>query len=189
MIGCPRKRNFASLTILKITILGFVILGLPGCAGYQVGDQGLFPQNIRTVYVPIFESESYRPHLGERLTEAVSKHIEQETPYKVVGSWQEADSMLTGRILQDAKHVTAESPYDDPRAIETTLRVEVTWTDRTYRSIQPSQTIAFDANLAAIPINSDSLLVPEVGQSVTTSQQMAIERIANQIVGMMENPW
>jgi hypothetical protein len=31
--------------------------------------------------------------------------------------------------------------------------------------------------------------VPEVGQSVATSHQAAIDRLAEQIVGLLENPW
>jgi len=31
--------------------------------------------------------------------------------------------------------------------------------------------------------------VPEVGQSVETAQQEAIQRIATQIVSLMEKPW
>jgi hypothetical protein len=174
---------------MLIALLAPVLLSMAGCAGYQVGNQGLFPQNIRTVNVQIFESDSFRPHLGERLTEAVVKRIEQETPYKVVGSWQDADSMLTGRILHDAKHVTAESPYDDPRAMETSFHVEVTWTNRSLGAVQPSQTLALEADMDPIPIDGESLLVPEVGQSSVTSQQRAIDRIARQIVGMLENPW
>ena len=37
--------------------LGHQLLALAcGCAGYQVGNQSLYPMHIRTVYVPTFES-------------------------------------------------------------------------------------------------------------------------------------
>jgi hypothetical protein len=44
-----------------------------GCAPYRMGVQSLYSCNIRTVYVPMFESDSFRRNLGERLTEAVQK--------------------------------------------------------------------------------------------------------------------
>ena len=54
------------------------LLLLGGCAGYQIGNQSLYPQEIRTVYVPMFQSISFRRNLGERLTEAVVKEIEKQ---------------------------------------------------------------------------------------------------------------
>ena len=69
-----------------------------GCAGLHVGQQSLYRPELRTIYVPVFESESFRPNLGERLTEAVVKEIELKTPYKVVAT-PNADSVLRGRIV------------------------------------------------------------------------------------------
>src|SRR4051794_5653984 len=80
---------------------------LTGCAGYRAGAASLYPPDIHTIYVPIFESDSFRRNLGERLIEAVIKQIEATTPYKVVNTPQ-ADSVLTGRILGDTKRVTVE---------------------------------------------------------------------------------
>ena len=53
------------------------MLALSGCAGLHVGQQSLYRPEIRTIYVSVFESESFRPNLGERLTEAVVKEIER----------------------------------------------------------------------------------------------------------------
>ena len=77
---------------------------LPGCASYQFGNATLFPPDIHTVYVPMVESKSFRPNLGEALTEAICKQIEKETPYKVVGN-PNADSILTVKLIQDTKRV------------------------------------------------------------------------------------
>ena len=49
--------------------LAAVIL-LSGCAGYQIGNRALYRPDIRTVHVPVVQSDSYRRYLGERLTEA-----------------------------------------------------------------------------------------------------------------------
>ena len=70
---------------------------MSGCAGYQIGNQTLYPAHISTVYVPVIESASFRRNLAEWLTEAVVKEIELKTPYKVVGS-PSADSILSGRL-------------------------------------------------------------------------------------------
>ena len=40
-----------------------------------------------------------------------------------------------------------------------------------------------------LAINQTTNVIPEAGQSVATSQQQAIQRLAQQIVGTMEAPW
>src|SRR5207244_7174952 len=99
---------------------------LGGCAGYRAGTASLYPPDIHTVYVPVFESDSFRRYLGERLTEAVVKEIELKTPYKVVNSPQ-ADSILYGRLVNDTKRVIVENRFDQPRETEVNMIVQVGW--------------------------------------------------------------
>lgn len=173
--------------IRRRCLVGWLSMALlAGCAGYQIGNDSLYPLDVQTVYVPVFESASFRRHLGEMLTEAVMKEIELKTPYKVVGT-PNADSILTGRILSDTKHVVVEDRYDDPRAVEVALRVEVSWIDRRGNLIREGPAIPLPP--AATVVGAQSTMVPEVGQSVATAQQDAIQKVAERIVGMMEMPW
>ena len=158
---------------------------LLGCASYQVGANSLYPPDIRTVYVPVFESASFRRHLGERLTEAVIKEIMDKTPYKVVGS-PDADSVLTGMITSESKRLVVENIFDEPRQSEVLLTVQVSWVDRRGGMLQHG---AVPVAPAIATIDQSAKLTPEVGQSVATAHQQAIERLAEQIVGLMENPW
>lgn len=162
------------------------LLAISGCAGYQVGNGSLYPSDIRTVYVPMFESNSYRRNLAEWLTEAVVKEIEKKTPFKVV-STSDADSILTGRLLTDAKHVVVENQYGDPRDTEVNLQVEVQWIERHTGTPLRGEIIPLGPEMAALTGTAD--LVPEVGQSVATAQQQAIQRLAQRIVALMEMPW
>lgn len=166
-------------------LLAFVA-SLAGCATpYQIGNRSLYPQDVHTVYVPVFDSDSFRRNLGERLTEAVMKEIENKTPYKVV-STSSADSILSGRIVSDTKRVEAENRYDEPRKLDINVSIEVSWIDR-------SGGILYDGCVPLPPelstVNSSATFIPEYGQSVATAQQQAIQRAAEQIVGMMEAPW
>jgi hypothetical protein len=165
--------------------VAFVLL-LGGCAGYQIGTRSLYAPNITTVYVPMFESDSFRPYLGQWLTEAVVKQIELKTPYKVVDSVT-ADSLLTGRILAVKKSVQIEDPYDNPRDITVDFKIEVSWVDRHGGLIRPPTSIALPATL--IHFGQTSSLVPEGGQSIATANQEAIAGLAEQIVSTMEVPW
>ena len=159
---------------------------LSGCAGYQIGNQTLFPADIQTVYVPMFESKSFRRGLGERLTEAVVKAIEGRTPYKVVSD-PNADSVLTGRLLAENKSVLVPSLTGDAREIQVGMHVEVSWVDRKGRMLRDTQYVPLPEEMTDISTTGN--VVPEVGQSITTAQQQAIERMAQQIVGLMEKPW
>ena len=71
-----------------------LLIATAGCAGYQVGNRTLFNTDMRTVHIPMFQSDSLRPDLAEWLTEAVIKEVEMRTPYKVVSN-PLADSVLT----------------------------------------------------------------------------------------------
>lgn len=175
-----------SAALAAAALAAIVILGTAGCAGYQVGNASLYPTSIRTVYVPVFSSESFRPHLGERLTEAVVKRIEEVTPYKVVGSPSGADSTLSGRIVGETKQVLIPGRTGDPRELQTSLVVMVSWVDHRGQTIRQSS-VAVPPEL--VDVTGVGGLVPEVGQSVATSHQQAISKLADQVVALMETPW
>ena len=158
----------------------------PGCMGYRVGNQSLYPPDIHTVYVPMFDSTSFRPNLGERLTEAIVKEIELKTPYKVVNT-PEADSVLSGRVVQDSKGVLAFSPFAEPRYLQYNMRVEVTWVDRKGQAVQNTPSVPLPNQIAMV--DQQANFAPEIGQSVSTAQQQAIQKLAEQIVSLMESPW
>ncbi len=161
-------------------------LVLSGCVGYQIGNRSLYPTHIETVYVPTFDTSSFRRDFGERLTEAVIKEIELKTPYKVVGT-PNADSVLTAHVTSEGKRVVAENRFDDPRQVQIDMKVEVNWIDRRGQMIRPGGAIALPP--AAMMVTGSADMVAEVGQSVATTQQQAIYRVAEQIVAMMESPW
>ncbi len=180
----PARRRFLASGWGLLFVFACVFAGC-ATAPYQVGNRSLYPQDVRTVYVPIFDSDSYRRNLGERLTEAVMKEIENKTPYKVV-STSNADSILSGRIVGETKRVVAENRFDDPRTLDVNLRIEVSWIDRGGGDIYESD-ISLPPELSSV--SSAATFLPEYGQSVATAHQQAIQRVAEQIVGMMEAPW
>jgi hypothetical protein len=169
----------------RSTIVGFLLL-IAGCAAYHVGTQSLYAPDVATVYVPMIESGSYRRDLGERLTEAVAKEIELKTPYKVVGT-PAADSILQIRLLGDKRTTLAQNAFDDPRVSASGMFSEVSWVNRRREPIGTRRMVAMPDEL--VNIQSTANLIPEAGQSVATSQQKAIERLAQEIVATMESPW
>jgi Lipopolysaccharide-assembly len=175
-------RNPQSAILLALLLLS----SLPGCAGYQVGQRSLYRPDIRTVYVPVIQSNSFRRYLGERLTEAVVKEIELKTPYKVVDS-DAADSVLTVKLVSESKRVLTENFFDEPRDIETDFFVQLSWVDRRGDLIMSASDLP--AQPLLLNISQTASFVPEAGQSINTAQQEAIQRLAEQVVGQMELAW
>ena len=154
--------------LLAVAGLAF---GTAGCAGYRFGNNTLYAPNVRTVYVPMIQSDSYR--------------TEKRTPFKVVGN-AEADSVLTARIVADTKRMQVESPTDQSRMVEMNIQVLVTWADRGGAVLAPG---AVPLPAASVDVGQAAVLVPEYGRSVVSTQQEGIVKMAQQIVGLMEEPW
>lgn len=166
--------SLAAMMLLTVTIIPML-----GCASYHLGNQYLFNSSIRTVNVMIFESESDRKFLGNRLTEAVVKEIELNTPLTITDP-QIADSFVRGRLIRDSKYVVGENINDEPRTLGVRWLVEVDWVDRAGVPLMQKQTVR---------ITRDSDFVPEGGQSISTAQQRNIEQIARDVVSQMQLPW
>jgi hypothetical protein len=168
-----------------IALIWLAALGVAcsGCVNYRLGNCTLYRGDIRTVYVPVARSESFRRHLGEMLTEAVIREIESSSSMKVVHT-SDADSVLDLHIVSDRKYLLAEDRFDVPRSLDYELIVVTKWLDRTGNPLHDSAYIPVDMNLT-----QSSSLVPEGGQSLAVSQVDAIQGLARQIVNQMESGW
>ncbi|MGE3314471.1 MAG: LPS assembly lipoprotein LptE, partial [Planctomycetaceae bacterium] len=109
----------------RIAILWCAVLSASGC-GYNIGAP--FQAEIQSIYVPIFTSTSYRRNLEYQLTEAVHKEIQKQSHFRLVKEPQ-ADTRLTGHIIDVRKERLGENGYDDPRELQMQFSVEVTWED------------------------------------------------------------
>jgi len=182
----PNPSAFRVRVAIPFLLSSFCLLPFSsGCASYHFGNASLFPPDVTTVYVPMIESHSFRPDLGEALTEAVCKEIEKQTPYKVVGN-PNADSILTVRLIQDNKRVIDINRYDEARSTEVNYQCQVTWASRKGSTLYegavplPPQFVGLDAS---------GPYIEEYGQSYVTAQYQAMQKLAKQVVGLMERPW
>src|SRR4051794_41273947 len=89
-------------------------MGLSGC-GYSIRPPG-YP-DIRTVYIPIFRSLSFRRDIQLMITELTIKEMEERTKYKNVGTPDEADTILEGTINFADKNLIVENPFNLPRQL------------------------------------------------------------------------
>jgi hypothetical protein len=165
-------------------LLGLTLAALLGC-GYTVGNS--FQAPVRTVAVPVFQSESFRRGLEFQLTEAVHREIQNRTPFRLVRDEALADTRLLGRIVQAEKYALTPTPFDDPRELELQLSVEVRWEDLRSGQLIAYQTIPISPD--AIALISQASFAPETGQSRATAERTAVDNMARQIVDLMETPW
>ena len=168
-------------TLLTLSAIA-VVTALSGC-GYMIG--GPYDPQIRTVEVPIFESNSFRRGVDLQLTEAVQKQIQMRTPFRVVKDG--GDTRLTGRIIDLKKNVLGETRNDDPRELQLNLALEVVWEDLRGGKVLAQEQYPLTPGMASL--RSQAEMAPEVGQSLATAEQQALDRMARQVVNLMESPW
>ncbi len=162
-----------------ITLLAFVTL-IAGC-GYSIRPP--YENRIRTVYVPVFKSVSFRRDLNLRLTEMIQKEIEQRTPYKVVGTPEGADSTLEGTVSFADKTLLLETPNNLPRDVLASLLVTVRWTDNS------SGQVVKERSMPPVPVNENTPFFPELGETSSLGFDKAMYKLARDVVNMMEEPW
>ena len=163
--------------------LFLALIASAGC-GYNIGAP--FSPEIRSVHVPVFNSGSNRRFLEFQLTEAVQKQIQQRSHFRLVKE-ADADTRLTGRIINLGKTALGQTRNSDARELQVNLQVEVTWEDIRTGKILQQQRVALPPEL--LQLASQAEFAPEVGQSLATADQTAIDRLARNIVDMMEVPW
>jgi hypothetical protein len=153
---------------------------------------------IRTVRVPIFKNFTFRKGVEFELTRSVIREIESKTPYKVVSDGCDADTELTGTIVNLAKGAINVNQLNEVRDIQTTLVVEVLWRNlRTGELLsRPKAGPPPEVPPGAPPppplpvqVTSVAAYIPELGMSNATVYQQNVDRLAVQIVSMMEKPW
>lgn len=167
---------------------GLAVSGMIGCAHYQIGNRTLYRPDIRTVHVPIFDSQSFRRGLGERITERIIKRIEDTTPYTIADA-QTADSVLRGTLVTDNKLVQGTNPLDDPRILQVDFQIQYEWIDQRGELIRQPATLNMAPVLRSEMFTTHGVLYPEPGQSMVTAQDEAIDQFAKEVVQNMQAPW
>jgi len=150
----------------------------PGC-GYSFRPP--YDKSVRTVYVPIFRSQTFRREINFQITELVMKEIERRTPYKVVSSPEGADTILEGVIQATDKNVVVENPDNLPRQLNATMTVSVNWTHN-----PPTEE---EKKRGPTVVSEVVMFAPEIGETTETAFYRNCQNIATQIVDMMEAPW
>jgi len=165
------------------SILCAAALFASGC-GYTVGNA--FQGNVRSVYVPIATCEDFRRGAEFQLTEAVLTQIKARTPFRIAKN-DAADTKLTMKIKSIRKTVLGTTADNDPRSLQVQYAVDVIWEDLRTGRILAQRQVSLEPEVSHL--FSTGTMSPEVGQSLATATQTAIDSMARQIVDLMEAPW
>jgi len=166
---------FGSIAVSMLTVSG---------CGYALGPA--HDPCITSVEVVTFKNDSFRRGMEFMLTEAVQKEIQTRTTMRLA-KCPGAQTRLTGRIVDFRKNVLGETKNDDPRELQLTLVVEITWEDARNGQVLAQQSVPLDTGTTALATNTD--FAPEVGHSLATVVNESVRTTARRIVDLMDSPW
>lgn len=175
-----------SATMAVLTCAGCV-LALTGCMnpdpsqGYTTRSQ--FRQDVKTVTVPIWRrgTQEFRRDFEIKLTEALVKRIEAETPYKVVDK-SRADSILEGTLQSIKQHVLSFDPRTgQAREIQVRLTVDFTW-----KNLRTGEVMVEKKNF---PVTADYIPLSPFREDVFLGTQDALNELAIRIVEQLADKW
>lgn len=164
-----------------------------------------------------FQTTPYRG-MEVDITQAVVREIESKTPFKVISDPDRADTELLGVIVGLDKAILNKNQQNLIREGELVVTVDVLWRDlrdgRILSSpkrqtgpdggapfVAPPPPLPFDPNVPQPPPFTDAQaptpvrivttgrFIPELGETNASGQKRAVDRLATQIVSMMEKPW
>lgn len=119
------KRAAAALAIA-------VALSASGCGYHTVGHTVALPQNVRTIAVPGFVSQSPTFRVEQVMTDAVVRELNTRTQFHVIHEAKaDADAVLKGTVLSaTASPLAYDSTTGRAASVLVTVSMQVTLTDR-----------------------------------------------------------
>jgi len=156
-----------------------VLVSLSATIGCGYSAKRPFSTDIQTIHVEMFHSKEFRRELEFRLTEAIVKRIEMDTPYRIAPR-RSADAMLSGEIL-NVENRTFGDDFDKdlPRETGSTIVVRYRLQDmRTGKILVERPRFVFQTSY-----------IPPVGETFSIGMTRGLEGLAEQLVESMESDW
>jgi hypothetical protein len=179
-ISDSKLKKVCFLTFYFLLFTFYFFLG--GCGKSRGGysNEWLYPTNIQTVYVEMFENETFRRGLEYELTDAVAKRIEAETPYKIISDRDLADSVISGKIVSiDDQILSMERETGRPLEEQASIKAVVNW-----KNLKTGQLLVENARVSEAMSFSEWL-----DQGFDYGSTVAANRLAERIVEKMQVKW
>jgi hypothetical protein len=133
---------------------------------------------VRSIYVPIFDNNTFRRGYEFDLTKAVRDQILLRTRLNIVDK-DEADSILFGKITSVDENVLIENTRDNIVESRVSVGIEIRWVDR-----RTGRTIVERKN-----IKRQTEFIVGRSETLTSSSSEAFVKVAQNIVDAMEEDW
>jgi hypothetical protein len=178
----PKGRTFraAGLLLAAGAMLSAGCDGDPS-TGYTM--RSLYPEDVKSVAVDMFQRGPavYRREIETRLTKAVVKRIQLDTPYRIEPK-ASADTVLTGSLELVEQAVVFNNPDTGrPREKEITFTVDVVWKNQ--------RTGEEKLNVRNLRVTGTYLPHEPFSENFYQGSEDLINRLARRIVEQMERPW
>lgn len=157
-----------------VLVCAFCLLGA-GC-GYS--SKPLLREDVDTVYVSMFDNQTFRRFHEVELTRAVVDEINQKA-YLRIAPKERADSILTGEITDIRPNMILESAENEALSRQIVVYASFTWRDlRTDRVIASAENLSADA-------------IQRVARNETEQDAInrAMREMARKILWHMETDW
>ena len=173
------KSNIIQMTAV-LAVASSVLLtgcGTGGLSGYSHG--WIYPENVQTVYVEMFNTGSFRRGHEYVLTDAICKYLEANSPYKIVSDRKQADSILYGNLSIISGIITSDRYTGTALENDGIAKVVFSWKD-----LKTGELMIDNAEVAASTTYSGNL-----GQSFDYASNQAMNKAALKVVERMEKQW
>jgi len=185
-----KKKNFKDnhsytgpcILVLQCScVLVYCTLALCGCAelnGYS--NESLFPQEVDSICLEMFDNQTFRRGAEYELSDALSKRIEVETPYKIVSSRDRADTVISGRIVSIGE-LALSTERETGRVLEKEVEIHaiVNW-----KNLKTGELLIDNESVSASASYSEYQK-----QNFKYASTLAANNLAQKIVEQMETKW
>jgi hypothetical protein len=158
----------------QLICVAFVFVLASGC-GYS--QKSLISRKINSIYIPIFDNNTFRRGLEFELTKAVKDEIMSRTSLRIVQK-DSADTILSG-TLRDVKESALSQSSDNIVESRVYIYADITLSDRRTERVLISK-----SNLSG----AAEFLVKR-GENVQSATEEGIANLAKIIVNNLEEEW
>ena len=172
------RRPAVALGALGAALALIVLAGCAGPSGYS--NTSLFPDDVTSVCVEMFDNRSFRRGVEYTLSDALVKRVLSQTPYKIVSDKNRADSIMSGQLTSIGESIlTLEREIGAPLEKEVVLTAVVNW-----KNLKTGRLMINNERVTAAASYSEFL-----DQDFTYASAVAANTLARKIVELMENNW
>jgi hypothetical protein len=168
----------SALALFCLCLCALFTAGCSGMAGYS--DESLFPQDVESVRLEMFDNQTFRRGVEFELSGALSKRIEVDTPYKIVTDADRADTVIGGQLVSiEEMALSTDRDIGTVLESEVLLRVVVHWKNlKTGDLMIDHRTVSASASYSAYQT-----------QDFKYASTLAANNLARKIVELMEGGW